>query len=237
MRDCSKNRAGYDRVLMAVAATFLAVSATSALAAGRSAPQQRRGTRDRRSDPASRTGQRSAADRRRFQARHHRVGARSGQDGSARTAARLQPSRSEAGRNRNRARRIARASRHRRRRPPQHPLPPAPAAPRHRRRAGQGREHVSRRRISRSPTNCATCWAAKALRYFDRKGERAAVEKFYSAREYAPLWTQSRHADRQRQGRHRAAQGCRLRRPQRRRLSGAGFRRRDHARRSWPMPN
>ncbi len=32
MRDCSKTRAGFDRVLMAVAATFLTVSATSALA-------------------------------------------------------------------------------------------------------------------------------------------------------------------------------------------------------------
>ena len=32
MRDCSKNRAGFDRVLMAVAATFLTVSAASALA-------------------------------------------------------------------------------------------------------------------------------------------------------------------------------------------------------------
>src|SRR5881397_118489 len=32
MRDCSKSRAGFDRVLMAVAATFLTVSATSALA-------------------------------------------------------------------------------------------------------------------------------------------------------------------------------------------------------------
>ena len=32
MRDCSKGRAGFDRVLMAVAATFLTVSATSALA-------------------------------------------------------------------------------------------------------------------------------------------------------------------------------------------------------------
>jgi L,D-transpeptidase YcbB len=32
---------------------------------------------------------------------------------------------------------------------------------------------------------------AKSLRYFDRKGERAAVEKFYTAREFAPLWTQS----------------------------------------------
>src|ERR1700744_37941 len=32
MRDCSKNRAGFDRVLLAVAATFLTVSAPSALA-------------------------------------------------------------------------------------------------------------------------------------------------------------------------------------------------------------
>jgi L,D-transpeptidase YcbB len=32
---------------------------------------------------------------------------------------------------------------------------------------------------------------AKSLRYFDRKAERAAVEKFYGAREFAPLWTQA----------------------------------------------
>src|SRR5258707_13111219 len=30
---------------------------------------------------------------------------------------------------------------------------------------------------------------AKSLRYFDRKGERAAVAKFYTTREIAPLWT------------------------------------------------
>jgi murein L,D-transpeptidase YcbB/YkuD len=29
----------------------------------------------------------------------------------------------------------------------------------------------------------------KGARYFDRKNERAAVEKFYAARDYAPLWT------------------------------------------------
>src|ERR1700676_4056487 len=39
MRDCSTNRAGFDRVLMAVAATFLAVSATSALAAQTDTPR------------------------------------------------------------------------------------------------------------------------------------------------------------------------------------------------------
>jgi murein L,D-transpeptidase YcbB/YkuD len=31
---------------------------------------------------------------------------------------------------------------------------------------------------------------AKSQRYFDRKAERAAAEKFYTAREYAPIWTQ-----------------------------------------------
>jgi murein L,D-transpeptidase YcbB/YkuD len=30
---------------------------------------------------------------------------------------------------------------------------------------------------------------AKSLRYFDRKAERTAVDKFYTAREYAPVWT------------------------------------------------
>ena len=32
---------------------------------------------------------------------------------------------------------------------------------------------------------------AKSLRYFDRKTERAAVEKFYTGREFAPVWTQA----------------------------------------------
>jgi murein L,D-transpeptidase YcbB/YkuD len=32
--------------------------------------------------------------------------------------------------------------------------------------------------------------SAKTSKYFDRKGERAAVEKFYTTREYAPVWTQ-----------------------------------------------
>ena len=36
MRDCLKNRTGYERVLMAVAATFLTVSATSAFAQSKS---------------------------------------------------------------------------------------------------------------------------------------------------------------------------------------------------------
>src|SRR6185295_15336170 len=39
MRDCSMNRAGFDRVLIAVAATFLTVSATSALAGQSTTPR------------------------------------------------------------------------------------------------------------------------------------------------------------------------------------------------------
>jgi L,D-transpeptidase YcbB len=34
-------------------------------------------------------------------------------------------------------------------------------------------------------------FAGKSLRYFDRKGERVAVEKFYGSRDYAPVWTRS----------------------------------------------
>jgi murein L,D-transpeptidase YcbB/YkuD len=33
--------------------------------------------------------------------------------------------------------------------------------------------------------------ATKSARYFDRKAERTAMEKFYTARDFAPLWTQS----------------------------------------------
>jgi murein L,D-transpeptidase YcbB/YkuD len=33
--------------------------------------------------------------------------------------------------------------------------------------------------------------SARSLRYFERKVERADVEKFYGAREYAPIWTQA----------------------------------------------
>ena len=33
--------------------------------------------------------------------------------------------------------------------------------------------------------------SSKGARYFDRKGERAAVDKVYAARDYAPLWTQA----------------------------------------------
>ena len=178
MRDCSKNRAGYDRVLMAVAATFLTVSATSALAqSGR--PQQRRGTRDRCGDPAPRTRQRAAPDRRRLQTGRHRLGARCGQgQPSPRRLSKTEPSQAaepKPSRYRDRSRRDAPALRPPQRRPPK-PVKAASNVPP----ADQPVADKLRDMLG-----------AKSLRYFDRKAERAAVEKFYTAREYAPVWTQA----------------------------------------------
>ena len=68
MRDCSTSRAGFDRVLMAVAATFLTVSATSALAA-QSATARLRRTGDGRGRPPPGAGRRSAADHQRLPGR------------------------------------------------------------------------------------------------------------------------------------------------------------------------
>ena len=227
MRDCSKSRAGFDRVLMAVAATFLTVSATSALAAQRYAAHQRRRTRDRCGDPAPRTGQRPAAHRQRLQDRHHRLGAR-------RAKAAEPNDRCQGGRTPSTERRCE-ARRHRRPRPPP-ATPRAAQRPLQRRPPSRSRPRaMSRRPISRSPTNCATCWAES----------RCAIS---TARPSAPPSRNSTRrantrrcgprpaADRQRQGRDRAAEGRRRRRPQCRRLSGAGFRRCAPRRMRSPTP-
>ena len=78
MRDCSTNRAGFDRVLMAVAATFLAVSATSAMAGPSDTP--RASAAELAIDaaiPRPEPANVPPPDHRRLQDRFHRVGARS----------------------------------------------------------------------------------------------------------------------------------------------------------------
>ena len=232
MRDCSKDRAGFDRVLMAVAATFLTVSATSALAQAdaprSSAAELAIEAAIPRPEPAN-VPPPTASD---FKLDTTTTGA---VPRSRRTTVEPQPtdapSRSQpkpatapAARAdaccRWRPRSTAAATPARRLRPPPRRAPPPsrsrPQAP-------------FRQPISRSPTNCAKCWARRSLRYFDRKNERAAVEKFYTVARICAGLDPGRQPDRTRQGRDRAAEGCRLRRPQCRRLSGAGFRRRDHA--------
>ena len=112
---------------------------------------------------------------------------------------------SQAGRDRNRSGTDAAEATARptppRRHPPRRPPPPPP------RRPAEPVKAASNVPPADQPVadKLREMLGAKASRYFDRKGERAAVEKFYTAREFAPLWTQSGTLTAQRQGRHRAA--------------------------------
>src|SRR5438445_359155 len=107
MRDCLNHRAGFDRVLMTVAATFLTVSASSALA------------QDQARSSAAELAIEAAIPR-----------------------------------------------------PEPANVPPPPAAD----------QPVAEK--------LKDIIGAKTSRYLDRKNERAAVEKFYGARDFAPVWTQ-----------------------------------------------
>ena len=206
MLDCSKSRAGFDRVLMAVAATFLTVSATSALA---------------QSGP-SRNSPRSLRSMRRFRVPNLPTSRLRPSTISSPTPSRRYPTP-------RRRRKRPRRPNHPKSSPLRPPMPPrtmqarlAPASPTQPRTtplramlprvdtAATTREPAPatarrplsrprnrsrlpatcRRPISRSPKNCAKCSVRKSSRYFDRKAERAAVEKFYTAREFAPVWTQ-----------------------------------------------
>jgi len=71
--------------------------------------------------------------------------------------------------------------------------------------AGQRRQPPRRRACQGAREGCEQCarcrsagrdklremLGGKSLRFFDRKAERTAVEKFYSTREYAPQWTEA----------------------------------------------
>ncbi len=180
MRDCSKNRAGFDRVLMAVAATFLTVSATSALA---------------QADPARNSAAELAIDAAIPRPEPANVPPPTINDFKLDTTHRC-PIAAEKPTEKAAAAQACRLS------------PPAPAP--HRQRRPRLRPPACRaRRLpspprsrSRPPAACPPAdqpvadklrdmLGAKSSRYFDRKAERAAVEKFYTARDFAPLWTQA----------------------------------------------
>src|SRR6266481_555394 len=164
MRDCLKNRAGFDRVLMAVAATFLTVSATSALAqADRSSPAELAiDAAIPRPEPANlppptindfkldttATVPDAAKTRPSDIVTAPAADTRKNDTATTTPSAEPAPEPTKAASN----------------------IPPAdqPVADRLRETLG-----------------------TKSLRYFDRKAERAAVEKFYATREFAPLWTQA----------------------------------------------
>jgi murein L,D-transpeptidase YcbB/YkuD len=203
MRDRLKNRAGFDRVLMTVAATFLTVSATSALAqadpARSSAAELAIDAAIPRPEPANlppptindfkldttaavpdaaRTGAPNANEPKTTEKPAETKPAEVVTAPAADTI--KNDSKNDTGKNDTATTTTA---------PPPDAVTATPAP-----------------EPAKEPTKAASnvppadqpvadklreMLGAKSLRYFDRKGERAAVEKFYTAREFAPLWTQA----------------------------------------------
>jgi L,D-transpeptidase YcbB len=191
MRDCSKNRAGFDRVLMAVAATFLTVSAASALA---------------QSDPAHKSAAELAIDAAVPTPEPANVPPPTASDFKPDTTATISPAapkvdapkvdtaKADTAKAADKPADVAAA--------PAVDVKPEAAkdsakdavktdtatAP-----AAEPVKAASNVPAADQPVadKLRDMFGAKSLRYFDRKAERAAVEKFYTARDFAPLWTAS----------------------------------------------
>jgi murein L,D-transpeptidase YcbB/YkuD len=157
MRDCSTNRAGFDRVLMAVAATFLTVSATSALA---------------QANPARNSAAELAIDAAVPRPDPVNLPPVSINDFKPDTTASVPDTAATV--------------------PASPPAAAATAAP-SAEPAAQPTKAASTVAPADQPVadKLRDMLGTKSARYFDRKAERAAVEKFYTTRDFAPLWTQA----------------------------------------------
>ena len=198
MRDCSTNRAGFDRVLMAVAATFLAVSATSALAGPSDTPRASAAelaidAAIPRPEPANvpppsigdfkMDSTASVPDA--TKALDKAIAKPSEPAATAATEPDTKPAEIVTA--------PAKTNDTATTPPPAATTTPATAtAP-----AAEPAREPAKAASNVAPADQPVAdrlremLAAKSLRYFDRKNERAAVEKFYAAREHAPLWTQA----------------------------------------------
>src|SRR5882757_5477729 len=199
MRDCSTNRAGFDRVLIAVAATFLTVSATSALAQNdgprTSAAELAIDAAVPRPEPANvppptasdfkidTTA--STPDAAKTATPSTTAKAPDPKPAEIVTAPAAESKPAEAPKNETPKSDTATTT-------PATPAPAIATAPE----PEPAKEPV--KAASNVPAadqpvadKLREMLGGKSLRYFDRKAERAAVEKFYSAREYAPQWTQA----------------------------------------------
>jgi L,D-transpeptidase YcbB len=174
MRDCSTNRAGFDRVLIAVAATFLAVSATSVSVTSVLAAQ---------SDTPRASAAELAIDAAVPRPEPANVPPPSAGDFKADTTASVPDTKATEAKPAD----VVTA-------PAAKPgdaaatTPATAMAP-----AAEPVKAASNVAPADQPVadKLRDMLGAKSLRYFDRKNERAAVEKFYSTREYAPQWTQA----------------------------------------------
>jgi murein L,D-transpeptidase YcbB/YkuD len=210
MRDCSKNRAGFDRVLMAVAATFLTVAATSALA---------------QSDPAHSSAAELAIDAAVPRPEPANVPPPTVKDFKPDTAAAIAPAAPKTDASKTDAPKTDTAKAIEK--PTEKPADSKPADVAATPATDASKPDAAKPDAAKdvakdapndaAKTDTATAPAAepvkaasnvpaadqpvadklrdmmgaKSLRYFDRKAERAAVEKFYTTRDFAPLWTQS----------------------------------------------
>jgi len=186
MRDCSTNRAGFDRVVMAVAATFLTVSATSALAAQSTTPRANAAelaidAAVPRPEPAN-VPPPTIGDFKMDTTATVPDAAKAidkpAESSPAAKAADPKPAETVTAPAANDA---ATAT-------PPAATATAPAVE-------PAKEPVKVSTVAPADQPVADrlrdMLGAKSLRYFDRKNERAAVEKFYTTRDYAPQWTQA----------------------------------------------
>jgi murein L,D-transpeptidase YcbB/YkuD len=173
MRDYWNGRAGFDRVLMAVAATFLTVSATAAFAQGGPA----------RSTPAD-----LAIDAAIPRPEPANVPPPTINDFKVETTATI----SDPAKSTEKALETKPAETATVPADATSPTPPAAAATPAAEPAKEPVKAASNVAPADQPVadKLKETLGTRSSKYFDRKGERAAVEKFYSTRDYAPLWTQ-----------------------------------------------
>src|SRR5450432_3937945 len=183
MRDCWKNRAGFDRVLMAVAATFLTVSATSAFAQAepghRSAAELAIDAAIPRPEPAN-VPPPTIND---FKMDSATAAPSSAKPEAAKTeAVKTEPAKTTTD---SKPADVATT--------PASPAPVTTPATASAPPAPEPAKAASNVPAADQPVaeKLKDMFAGKSLRYFDRKGERVAVEKFYGSRDYAPVWTRS----------------------------------------------
>jgi L,D-transpeptidase YcbB len=191
MLDCSKSRAGFDRVLMAVAATFLTVSATSALAQtgpARNSPAELAiDAAIPRPEPANvppPTVNDFKPDAAAPVSDAGKVTDAKATEKSAETkpsdVSKSDTPKSDAPKNDNAKVDTTTTE------PPVATATPAVEPAKEATKAASNVPPADQPVAEKLRDQLGT----KSARYFDRKAERAAVEKFYTAREFAPLWTQ-----------------------------------------------
>lgn len=212
MRDCLNHRAGFDRVLMTVAATFLTVSASSALAqdqARSSAAELAIEAAIPRPEPANvppptasdikldttATVQDSAKEPAKepvkadaapapdkVESKPSDVATTPATEAPKSETAKTEPAKTEPSKTEPAKADTATA-------PSAAPAAPATAAAP----AAEPVKAASNVPAADQPVadKLKDIIGAKASRHFDRKNERAAIEKFYGARDFAPVWTQA----------------------------------------------